>query len=174
MSFLSQPISLFSIGPSRSFGGIDGYVTITESAVDAIEITQHPVQQGAPIADHAFKKPTGFSIQMLFTDNLTQSLSDIYQKLLDLQLSFVPFACITPKRTYNNMLFASLTNTTDKKTENCLSIAASFQEIIIVPVLTTVVPRSQLKTPGNNGGTQNGGKKSALKSLAQGIGLSPP
>jgi len=170
MSFLSQPITLFSIGPQRSFGGISGYVTITENAIDAIEITQQPVQQGASIADHAFKKPVSFSIQMLFAHNLTQSLATIYQNLLALQSTFTPFNVVTPKRTYYNMLFSALGQTTDKKTENCLAINATFQEVIIVPVATTVVPRSQLKNPGSNGGTQSGGKQSTLYSLKQGIG----
>ena len=169
MSFLSQPLELFSIGPKRSFGGISGYVTISENATDALEITQQPVQQGANISDHAFKKPVSLSVQMLFAADLSQSLSDIYQKLLTLQSDRTPFNVITPTRTYYNMLFAALGKTTDKKTENVLSINATFQEVIIVPVTTTVVPRSQLKNPGANGGTQNAGKKSALLSLSQGI-----
>jgi hypothetical protein len=174
MSFIVQPQTLFAIGPSRSFGGIQGYCTITENAVDAIEITQQPVQQGASIADHAFKKPVSFSMQIQFQASLFgQSLAQIYQSLLTLQSSFQPFSVITPKRTYGNMLFASLGMTTDKKTENVLSIAASFQEVILVPVLTTHVPRSQLRNAGSNGATQAVGKKSALLSLAQGVGAAP-
>lgn len=173
MSFLTQPLSLFSIGPTRSFGGISGYVTITESSADTIEITQQPVQQGANIADHAFKKPVSFSIQIQFESSLFKSLSAIYQSLLVLQSSYEPFNCVTPTRTYYNMLFASLAKTTDKKTENVLAINASFQEVIIVPVVTTVIPVSQLANAGSNAGTQNQGKKSALLSLAQGIGLKP-
>lgn len=174
MSFIVQPQTLFAIGPSRSFAGIKGYCIITENATDAIEITQQPVQQGASIADHAFKKPGSFSMQIQFQASLFgQSLAQIYQSLLTLQSSLQPFDVITPKRTYSNMLFASLGQTTDKKTENVLSIAASFQEVILVPVLATNVPRSQLRNPGANAGTQAVGKKSALLSLAQGIGAVP-
>lgn len=175
MSFLVQPQTFFAIGPSRSFAGISGYVTITESATDALEITQQPVQQGAMIADHAFKKPVTFSIQMLFSANLFQSLSDIYQNLLKLQTPtppdvLAPFNCVTPKRTYYNMMLASLGQTTDKKTENCLAISATFQEVIIVPVSATIIPRSQLRDPAKNAATQAAGKKSALLTLVQGIG----
>lgn len=173
MSFLSQPLSFFSIGPTRSFGGISGYVTIQETTSDVLEITQQPVQQGASVADHAFKKPVGLSIQMQFTDNLSESLSQIYQSLLDLQNSLVPFNVVTPKRTYYNMLFASLGNTTDKKTENVLSISASFQEIILVPIVTTNIPKSQLRTPAINLGIQSVGQKSAILTFAQGLGLRP-
>jgi hypothetical protein len=177
VSFLSQPLSFFSIGPTRSFGGISGYVTISESASDTVTITKQPIQQGAAISDHAFKNPVSFSIQISFADagflpSLFggKSLPDIYQELLALQSSFVPFNCVTPKRTYYNMLFAALGQTTDKKTENVLAINATFEEVIIVPVASTNIPRSQLRNPGSNGGNQNAGKKSALLTLTQGIG----
>lgn len=197
--FVIQPQTLFAIGPSRQFGGntnppntsnpatgnggqpiFKGYVTITENSIDAIEITQQPVQQGANIADHAFKKPITLSIQILFGAGLQninplnalnggsilpQSLSTIYKNLLTLQSSFQPFNCTTPKRTYYNMLFASLGVTTEKSTENVLSITASFQQIITVPVGVTTVPRSQLSNPGSNGATQNAGTKT-LQSAA--------
>jgi hypothetical protein len=182
--FIFQPQTLFSIGPSRQFGGnttapnttnpasgnggqpiFKGYVTITENTVDAIEITQQPVQQGANIADHAFKKPTNLSIQILFQASLTQSLSTIYKNLLALQNSFQPFNCTTPKRTYYNMLFSALGLTTDKQSENILSINASFQQIITVPIGITTVSRSQLANPGSNGGTGTAGVKT-LQSAA--------
>lgn len=175
MSFLSQPLTLFSIGPKRSFAGISGYVVIQENTTDALEITQQPVQQGAMIADHAFKKPVNFSIQMSFADNIglltaDKSLAQIYQSLLDLQVTFEPFDIVTPKRTYHNMLLQAIGQTTDKKTENCLAINATFQEVIIVSVATTTVPRSKQKSPGRTGATANAGKKSALLTLKEGIG----
>lgn len=173
MGFLDAPLSFFSIGPKRSFGGISGYVTIQESATDALEITQQPVQQGASIADHAFKKPVSLSIQMLFSDNFTQSLSDVYQELLTLQSTLEPFNVVTPKRTYYNMLLATMGQTTDKKTENVLSITANFQEVILVPIVTTIVPKSQLKRPASNMGTQNVGQKSAIATIVQGLGGKP-
>lgn len=195
MSFIVQPQTLFSIGPSRSFAGITGYVTINESTTDALEITQQPVQQGASISDHAFKKPVVLSISISFTSNFFgKSLSQIYQQLLSLQQpslpltpvpaapagspalpqpvpQLMPFNVVTPKRTYYNMMLQTLGMTTDKKTENVLAINATFQEVIIVPIAVTNVPPSQLKNPGSNAGVQNVGNKSALKSLAEGFGL---
>jgi hypothetical protein len=182
-----QPQTLLAIGPSRQFGGLTnppsgsnpasgnggqpifkGYVTVTENTIDAIEITQQPVQQGANIADHAFKKPTTLSIQIAFSSSLTQSLATIYKNLLVLQSSFQPFNVVTPKRTYYSMLFASLGQTTDKQKENILSINASFQQIITVPIGITTVSRSQLANPGANGATQNAGTKT-LQSFLSGV-----
>jgi hypothetical protein len=167
MSFLS----LFSISPSRSFGGISGYVTIVENAVDTITITKQPVQQGAPITDHAYKEPSTLSIQMRFQDNKALSLREVYLDLRNLQTLFLPFNVFTPKRTYFNMLLASITQTTDKKTENCLAINCTFQEIIIVPISITVVPRSNQKKPGSTGGTQSTGKNSAIVQTTDFLGI---
>lgn len=181
MSFLSEPITLQSLfGVKRKIGPINVQVVTNESTTDKLQITQQPVQQGASITDHAFKEPTQFSMTALFKDNSLISgllntftgngLSKLYQDLLDLQNSRVPFDIITPKRIYRNQLFASLSQTTDKATENCLSVTMSFQEIIIVSISVVTVPRSGLKNPGANGATENAGKKSALLSLKEGVG----
>lgn len=177
MSAINQALQFFSIGPQRSFAGIKGYVTISESTTDKMEITKQPIQNGAMISDHAFKLPVSISIQMQFADNFTQNLNQIYASLLALQQPIppavlTPFSVNTPKRIYANMLLSTLGCTTEKKTENVLSISATFEEVIIVPVTTTVVPPSQLKNLANQG-TQKAGHKSALLTLAQGIGAVP-
>ncbi len=171
MSFLTQPITLQSVlGQDRKFGEITVQVVTTENANDVLTITKQPVQQGASITDHAFKEPTAFSMQILFQDNPFTTLSKLYQELLDLQESRVPFDVITPKRIYRNMLIASLSQTTDKNTENCLAVSITFQEVILVSVVTTSVPRKRQRNPGATGATQNAGKKSALASLKDGVG----
>ncbi len=169
MSFLSEPITLIPVKPVRKIGTISVNVVVSENTNDTLTITKQPVQQGASITDHAYKEPTVFSHTIYFRDNLSLSLSKIYQNLLDLQVSRVPFDIITPKRIYHNMLMASLGQTTDKNTENCLAINASYQEIIIVPITTTTVPRTQQKNPGTTGATQNAGKKSALLSAKEAV-----
>lgn len=170
IGFLSEPISLIPVRPLRKIGDITVNVVVSENTNDTLTITKQPVQQGASITDHAYKEPTAFTTQILFRDNIDVSLSKIYQDLLDLQTSRVPFDVITPKRIYHNMLMAVLTQTTDKNTENCLSISASFQEVVIVDVTTTTVPRESQKEPGVTSAILNAGKKSALQSLKEGIG----
>lgn len=180
MSIISPILSFFGIGPSRSFAGISGYVTLTENTTDALEITQQPVQQGAAISDHAFKKPVNLSIQIKFAASglgaiLGSNLQQTYAKLLQLQVpqanaqgNYVlsPFTVVTPKRSYPNMLLATIGLVTDKTTENALAITCSFQEVLIVNVSTALVNPSQLKNPGSNQGTQNtGAHQSALFSL---------
>lgn len=180
MSFLSQPITLQSLfGPKRTIGDIDVQVIVSESSTDTLTVTKQPVQQGASIADHAYKEPTSLGMSLLFTDNSLSSilspfsqngLAKIYQELLDLQSLREPFTVTTPKRIYETMLMTSLSQTTDKRTENVLSVSVSFQQVIIVPVTTSFVIRANQLSPGKTGATQPGGKKSALLSGKQAVG----
>lgn len=172
MSFLSQPLQDILLKPTRKLGSISLQVVVTENTTDTLTVTKQPVQQGASITDHAYMEPTSFTHTIYFTSGATtlglsagKSLDQIYKELLDLQSSAIPFDIVTPKRIYHDMLMTSLSQTTDKLTENCLSIHASYQQIIIVPVLATTVPRSRQKNPGSNGATQNGGAKSVLKKV---------
>jgi hypothetical protein len=197
VSFIVQPQTLLSISAKRSFGLSNqlflgyqqslvfaGYVTLTENTIDEIEITRQPVQTGAAITDHAFKKPVTFSAQILFQSSIGGSLGftssapvgqfgaggslpATYAKLLALQSSFMPFTVTTPKRTYNNMLLRTLGLTTDKKTENILAINIAFEEVILVPVVVGIVPKSQLKSPGKNAANKPVPVKSALKQLVE-------
>lgn len=169
MSFLAVPISIFAVRPTRTIGEIQANVVIDESTNDTLTITKQPVQQGASITDHAYKEPTTFTTNILFKDNPAKSLSKMYEELLALQSSRVPFDIITPKRIYRSMLIASLGQTTDKNTENILRINLQCQEVIIVKVSTTTVPRVKQKNPGATAKTEPAGKKSIIRTGADGF-----
>lgn len=173
MSFLSQPITIQSLfGFKRKIGGLSVNVVINESTTDTLTITKQPVQQGASITDHAYMEPTTFSSTIYFSDNLTDSLKEIYTNLQDLQQGRVPFEILTPKRKYTSMLMTSLGMTTDKNTEHSLAIQLTCQQIIIVNVTTTQVPRIRQKQPAATGKTEPAGtKQSSLYTGAQAIGI---
>ncbi len=161
MSFLSEPVQNILVINKRYIDSIRVQVVVSEQTTDTLTVTKQPVQQGAAITDHAYMEPTVFAHSIYFQDNLTLSLSKIYQQLLTLQQSANPFNIVTPKRIYRDMLMTTLSQTTDKLTENCLAIHASYQQIILVPLSVAIVPRSVQKTPAKTGGTQSGGPKSA-------------
>ena len=153
MSFLDDVIN---ITPRRHLGPIIAQATIEERHNDELTITDHPVEQGAQITDHAFKRPAEVTLRYgwsasafantLATLNFTQnniegaSLDEIYRKLLDLQASREPFDISTGKRQYTNMLIRSLSTTTDDKTENVLFVNVTCREIIIVQTQATTLP----------------------------------
>lgn len=171
MSFLTEPVTLQSLfGKDRKFGSITVQVVVSETTNDVLTITKQPVQQGTSITDHSFKEPTVFSMQILFSDNVFVSLSKIYQDVLDVQKNRIPIDVITPKRIYKSVLLAAIGMTTDKRTENILSLNLTFQEVIIVKVSTTQVPRANQKQPAVTAATEAAGKKSAIATGVQGIG----
>ena len=126
---------------------------IEEVHTDRLQITSHPVERGAPITDHSFKLPAELRINMGWSESgfdvegvdaagdadqgsLTGAqsvsrVSQIYESLLQLQASRLPFTVYTKKRVYQNMLMVQLTITNNQETENGLIIQADLQEIII-------------------------------------------
>jgi hypothetical protein len=147
--------------PKRAIGPFSATITLEEVASDELEITQHPVQQGASITDHAYNKPSTVNIKVQWNDD-DAPLAETYQNLLDLQASREPFDVITGKRTYRNMLIKSLGQTNDVQTENILSISLQLQEIFITAVEVVSVPaRPKQKNAGKTGATENAGQKSA-------------
>lgn len=158
----------------RSIGGIIPDVTVEETHSDEMEITQHPVQQGAAISDHAYKKPMSLKMSVMFGKD---DINITYQKLLDLQNKAQLIDVITGKRSYKNMILKSLAVTTNKDTNSILSVTAELTEVIIVSVTVTNVPaRTKQKNAGKTGATEKAGskqatpvkeekKKSALRSL---------
>lgn len=160
MSLTSPPIPA-TILPRRAIGPFNATITVEEIATDDLEITQHPVQQGAAITDHAYLKPAVVAIKVLFNDE-DAPLAETYAKLRKLQSDREPFDLITGKRQYKNMLLKSLSQTNDAATENVLSINAELHEILITQIETTTVPaRSKQANPGKTGKTDAAGEKKA-------------
>jgi hypothetical protein len=126
----------------RSIGGIVAEVTIEESAEDDLQITEHPVEQGAPIADHAFKRPSTVTIRAGWSRQRSKDLSaetGVYGLLLSWQASLLPFNLITGKRSYSNMLIERLSIQTDQHSEFALMATLVCRQVIIVGTSTTTV-----------------------------------
>jgi hypothetical protein len=135
----------------RSIGGIIAQVTIEESGTDDLTITEHPVEQGAPIADHAFKRPSTINIRAGWSMRGAYDLSaesGIYGLLLSWQASLTPFDVITGKRRYTNMLMERLTVTTDQHSEYALMADIVCRQVIIVKTASTTVD-SASSSPGD-------------------------
>lgn len=60
---LSRTQTPVFVRPTRSIGGVSADVTIEEVATDELEITEHPVEQGANVADHAYVRPAKITIR---------------------------------------------------------------------------------------------------------------
>lgn len=150
----------------RSIAGIIPNVTIDESHVDDMTVTSHPVEQGAAITDHAFKNPSQVTMRCGFGQSGTAlSLNGggadpkaMYQQLLDLQASRIPFDVVTGKRRYQNMLITSISVGTDAASESVLMVTVTMREVIVVETrVATIPPQEVHKFPESTAPIVDGG-----------------
>lgn len=143
-------------GPRRSIGGIVATITIEEDHRDTLVITEHPVEQGATITDHAYKQPSEVRLRVGWSSALINAgfgafdpnyLQTIYNQLLQLQSDRIPFKIVTGKRSYSNMLIRSIGVTTDNITENVLFVTLDCKEVILVNTQVTSAPASTSDGP---------------------------
>ncbi|HBM7350594.1 bacteriophage protein [Klebsiella oxytoca] len=164
---------------TRKIGLIVPSVVISEKHSDTLEITEHPVEVGAAISDHAYRRPSEVVMQVGFAGGgslldlldttsfgLSAGLSprEVYQNLLDLQNSRVPFDVVTGKRLYSNMLIRAMEVTTERSTENVLSAVLTLREVIITSTTTSqVAAKEDMKEGANTSAVQNSGVKTPVQ-----------
>lgn len=157
--------------PRRRIGTIIPHVTVEEVAEDQLVITEHPVQQGAAITDHAYRRPTEVRMKVAWSnaspmaaigaasaalsgslDGLVGLAKDdfvksVYEELLALQRAREPFTLTTGKKTYPNMLVAGLVQTTDRTSEYALQVEATFREVVLTSVSATMTDPATQSAP---------------------------
>lgn len=158
---------------SRRIGLIVPSVVVSEKHNDTLEITEHPVETGAPVSDHAYKRPSEVVMEvgcslLDFIDTsslgLTLGLSpkETYQQILDLQSSRIPFDVVTGKRLYSNMLIRAIEVTTDRTSENVLMAVLTLREVIITQTQQiAVADKADMKEGANTSAVINSGTKAA-------------
>src|SRR5260364_33728 len=118
MNLIDDALQSVLIRARRSIGEIVPNVVIEEVHQHALTITQHPAEQGAAIAEHAYVRPAevvllcGFGPGNAFSRMEASDPAWMYQQLRALQASRQPFDVITGKRAYRNMMIRQLTVTT--------------------------------------------------------------
>lgn len=172
----------------RNIGGIVAHVTIEEEHVDKFAITDHPVEMGSNITDHAYRLPTTVTIRCGWSNspppkgtglldipgNLIGGLAataaafagpssyvqQVYDDLLALQAALVPLTIVTGKRTYDNMLIESLAVTTNRDNENALQVVATCRRVMFVQTTTVQIPTKDVqKSPQDTMPVENMGAK---------------
>ncbi|MCA8339497.1 phage baseplate protein [Burkholderia multivorans] len=163
---------------SKSIGNIKIAVSIEERHNDELTITEHPVEVGANINDHAFRRPSevvmrcGWSnadyeallgtFQALFDGGLPSDdyVSGVYSQLIALQRSRQPFDVVTSRRQYQSMLIAGLSVTTDAKTSAALIVTATLRELrLVTSKVTTLPPKANQADPSATSEVQDMGTK---------------
>jgi len=158
-SLIAAETATAFIQPPRIIGFIIPECVVQENHSDRLQITQHPVEIGTAISDHAFMLPFEVTIRFGFSGvagpaarlgfgsglgSFPGVMVGIYTSLQQLMQQREPFTIITGKRLYQNMLLVDMQVTTDQHTENVLMVEAHCQQVIIVA--TSSVPA----TPAQN------------------------
>lgn len=161
-------------------------IVVEERHRDELEITEHPVERGAQISDHAFKKPSTLYMRAQWRFFRGHTLSGLlginatgnpYQDLLKLQGQRELLDLMTGKRKYTGMLLREIEVTTDVDSENNLTVRLGFQQIIFAQTTVTSIPatavnRLQLPrsaNPANDNGTKQlqTGTSSGIQGVVQ-------
>ena len=179
-------ITLFHSSKNKArshIGELYADIVLEEVHDSTVEITDHPVESGADISDHARIMPKMVTLRGGVSDSPPSALGmgfvnwassllgggvqssrsqEFFEKLLQLQENLEPFDIMTRRRLYQNMLITSLTIPDEPNTANALLFTAECKEIIIVNTeVTSVPPRASQQNPNRTGGVANTGNKQA-------------
>ena len=119
---------------------------IEEDHDDEMVITEHPVEQGSSISDHAYALPV--KLQLVYgwslgspqnTQNSANFLKDLYTTFVGLKAGRILLSVITGKRVYDNMIISALGVQTNADTENILLLRIGLQEIILTKTQTVAL-----------------------------------
>lgn len=170
-------MSFLTLSPKGNIGGIDIQATLEEIHTDMLQITEHPVEIGAAVTDHAYSRPSEVVIRCGWSNSSFDALTgavtslfsggglsgasyvdSVYSQLQTLQQSRIPFTITTTRRQYSSMLMTSLNVTTDSKTSNALMVTATCRQIIQVATqATTLPPRADQANPASTAQVENTG-----------------
>lgn len=166
-----------------TMGDIIPQIVEEEMLIDQMEITQHPVEQGASIADHAFKRPTEITVKFSWSNsfsptsaNINSALSyqsffsgagltqndAVYQSLLKLQVQRGLFTLYTGKRIIDNMLLKTIALEVNSKKENSLHAVLTCEQLIIVQTETVPLTKNTQKDPSVTASVKHNGTVSAV------------
>lgn len=177
----AQLIGIFPT-PARRIGTLIPGIVIEEDHEDALTITDHPVEQGAIISDHAFKNPASLTINCAWS-NTQADLFDfsetyifgIYGELLTMQASRQLLTIITGKRMYSNMLLEVITTSSGSRTEYQLPVQLQCRQIIVVSVTAGILPPlAQHQDPQQSGPVITSGSQSPQTTNQASAGAAVP
>lgn len=129
-----------------------------------VRATEHPIQTGANVTDHAYMEPAhvvmdiGMSDAMdsvvsgQFSSGETKSIG-AYKKLLELQKKRETVKLVTRLNSYDNMLIETVHAPDDAKTYYGLRCTVFFREIMIATVDETKVSTQPQVSQETNQGT---------------------
>jgi hypothetical protein len=148
--------------------------------------TEHPVQTGANISDHAYAMPARVVLDVGMSDAMdsftlgqwagsrTKSVS-AYQIMLAMQYARVPLVLVTKLRTYSNMIITSISPEETVKTIAGLRMRVDLEEIFAASIETVQDSARPDATESSSQGTVVATPVSATQQAQNGVtaGMGP-
>lgn len=132
------------------------YGNITFDAVFRLDhraevvVTEHPVQSGAKIADHAYVEPLSLSMEIGMSDAVSGGAAGrsqtAFQLFLDLLKRREPLRIVTRLNCYDNMIVTSLSAPDDKSTMNALRAVVTLKEVITARTQAVTLSSATVRT----------------------------
>ncbi|MCA8492555.1 phage baseplate protein [Burkholderia arboris] len=196
MSTLSDILDVTLVG-SKKIGTVTIAASIEEVYSDEVVVTEHPVETGAPVNDHAFMRPREILMKCGWSNADYEALlgsavvsfdpsgantmatgtyiDAIYSQLLQIQSLRQPIDVVSTRRKYSSMLITGISVVTDQKSGSALMLTASLKQVIIVSTQATKLPpRTNQANPAATAETQNAGVKLAVPATPAPGGSVPP
>ena len=155
------------IGIKTNIGGFffDAFLKIDHTS--KLKITDHPVEEGANISDHAYVEPQSLTMEIGMSEVCTSLVNGQFEQkysrsasafdtLKTLQEQRIHLTVHTRLKTYENMLIETITVPDDYTTLYGLRATIGLREIIIVKTNTVTMPNRTSSAPQKTGETQKG------------------
>jgi len=154
-----------------------------ENHVGSVRVTEHPVQGGSNISDHAYNLPDKLTIEVLVSDSVqpivagqfasgkTKSIS-AYEVLRKLKEKRVLVSVRTRLHYYTNMIIEGMNVSDDYKSANSLKCTVSLRQVMmaVVPVEYVTLTKRQAVVETNKGTKSATDGQSILSAAGQPVG----
>ena len=154
-----------------------------ENHVGSVRVTEHPVQGGSNISDHAYNLPDKLTIEVLVSDSVqpivsgqfasgkTKSIS-AYEVLRKLKEKRVLVSVRTRLHYYINMIIEGMNVSDDYKSANSLKGTVSLRQVMmaVVPVEYVTLTKRQAVVETNKGTKSATDGQSILSAAGQPVG----
>lgn len=180
---LSDPTLAPYVFVKTNIGGwfFDAYTR--ENHESKLDITQHPVQTGAAVSDHAFLQPKTLTMDIAMSDVATSYIAGqfdgtwsrsrrAFDVLMELQALRLPLQITTRLKLYSNMLIETISAPDDYETLTGLKCTITFKELLVAMTQTAKISERPHVTDTNNRGnvpTKNPTDTSIIKKFTQAL-----
>jgi len=154
-----------------------------ENHSGSVRVTEHPVQGGANISDHAYNLPDKLTLEILVSDSVESIVAGqfsgsksksitAYEVLRSLKERRVLVSVRTRLHYYTNMIIENISVSDDYKSANSLRCTVSLRQVMmaVVPVEYVTLTKRQAVVETNKGTKSATDGQSILSAAGQPVG----